>query len=123
MEYNLLREKWLPVIRADGSHDFISPCEIAGGDSPPVDLVPPRPDFRAALMEFLIGLIQTACPPQKEQDWFGRIDEPMTPDELRAAMEPFEQYFICSAPGHVSCRTLPCPTRTSLPETKSPPCS
>ncbi|WP_319778106.1 type I-E CRISPR-associated protein Cse1/CasA [Maridesulfovibrio sp.] len=93
MNYNLLREKWLPVIRADGSHDRIAPYEIVGGDSPPVDIIPPRPDFRAALMEFLIGLIQTVYPPDQEKDWQGGFINPPSQDELQSAMLVHEAYF------------------------------
>lgn len=88
-----MREKWLPVIRADGSHDRIAPYEIVGGDSPPVDLVPTRPDFRAALMEFLIGLVQTVFPPDQEKDWQDGLLNSPTQDELRSAMLAHEAYF------------------------------
>ncbi|WP_320171110.1 type I-E CRISPR-associated protein Cse1/CasA [Maridesulfovibrio sp.] len=93
MRYNILKKKWLPIIRADGSHDRIAPFEITGGGSPPVDLIPPRPDFRAALMEFLIGLIQTVRPPDQEKDWLHGFTNPPAQDDLQSAMLAYESYF------------------------------
>lgn len=93
MTYNLLREKWLPVIRKDGSHDRIAPWEITDGNSPIIDLMPPRADFRAALLEFLIGLMQTAYAPEQEKDWRELLKKPPLNKDLKAAMQAHEPYF------------------------------
>ena len=93
--FNLLVEKWLPVVRANGKFDCIAPWEIVEcfGDDSPVELMPPRPDFKAALMEFLVGLYQTAFPPMNKKEWRKLLEEPPSTDEVRAAFEPHEQYF------------------------------
>ncbi|WP_022660214.1 type I-E CRISPR-associated protein Cse1/CasA [Paucidesulfovibrio longus] len=91
--FNLLEERWLPIVRADGSEGVIAPWELAAGDNPPKDLAPPRPDFRAALMEFLVGLLQTVRPPETAGEWERLHEEPPAPDELRAAMEPHKSFF------------------------------
>lgn len=91
--YNLLQEKWLPVIRADGGRDLVAPWEITAGDPLPVELDVPRPDFKAAMMEFLVGLLQTVRPPEKRREWRLLLDAPPTPDELREAMRPYEPFF------------------------------
>lgn len=93
MRFNLLKERWIPVIRADGSRDVIAPWEITGGDPPPVDLAPPRPDFRAALLELLIGLLQTACAPPRNANWRALLKEPPPPEALRRVLAPHEPYF------------------------------
>ncbi len=43
--FNLLDERWLPVIRADGSLDRIAPWELASGEPPPMELAPPPGRF------------------------------------------------------------------------------
>lgn len=98
MHFNLLEERWIPVIRADGSRERIAPWEITGGDAPPVDLAPPRPDFRAALLEMLIGLLQTACPPARAKDWRRQLKQPPTPEALRKALAPHAPFFNLFGP-------------------------
>ncbi|NJB67909.1 CRISPR system Cascade subunit CasA [Desulfobaculum xiamenense] len=91
--FNLLEERWLPVIRADGTQGVIAPWEIAAGGSLPVALHVPRPDFRAAMMEFLVGLLQTVRPPARRKDWLAQLRQPPSPDELRQAMRPHVPFF------------------------------
>ena len=93
MRFNLIEERWIPVVRSDGMRDSIAPWELTRGDPPVVDLAPPRPDFRAALMELLIGLLQTAMPPAKVKGWQALLDQPPTPDALRQALAPHAPFF------------------------------
>ncbi|WP_461211493.1 type I-E CRISPR-associated protein Cse1/CasA [Desulfocurvus sp. DL9XJH121] len=93
MHCNLLEEHWIPVIRKDGSRGAIAPWEITEGDPLPVDLAPPRPDFRAALLEFLVGLMQTALAPAKEKDWRRLLQKPPKPEELREALALHAPFF------------------------------
>ncbi len=93
MAHNLLREKWLPVVLEDGTKVCIAPWEIVGGESLPVDIVPPRADFRAALLEFLVGLMQTVMAPEQKSDWARLLQNPPLPDVLRKAMQTHEPYF------------------------------
>ena len=69
---NLISERWIPVRRADGSHERIAPWQLTdgiGGNNPIVAVASPRPDFDGALTQFLIGLLQTTCTPTEEQWW------------------------------------------------------
>ena len=93
MNFNLISEKWIPVACADGSRKSIAPWELTRGDPPLVDLAPPRPDFRAALMELLVGLLQTALAPARNKDWRRLLAQPPSPDELRDALAPHAPYF------------------------------
>ncbi|TVM16947.1 type I-E CRISPR-associated protein Cse1/CasA [Oceanidesulfovibrio indonesiensis] len=93
MSLNLVRDRWLPAVLESGQVERIAPWEIARADDPPVNLAPPRHDFRLALFEFLIGLVQTACPPKngtKREQWY---DAPPSPETLREAMEPYASFF------------------------------
>ena len=59
MTFNLIHEAWLPVRRASGQGLWLKPADITGdlsGD-PIVALDFPRPDWNAAIIEFLIGLL------------------------------------------------------------------
>eukprot|EP01022_Parablepharisma_sp_SALTPOND_P012222 TRINITY_DN1566_c0_g1_i1.p1 TRINITY_DN1566_c0_g1~~TRINITY_DN1566_c0_g1_i1.p1 ORF type:complete len:1465 (-),score=343.02 TRINITY_DN1566_c0_g1_i1:4419-8813(-) len=93
MSLNLVRDRWLPAVLKSGRVERIAPWEITRADDPPIGLAPPRHDFRLALFEFLIGLVQTACPPAnttKREQWY---DAPPSPDTLRGAMEPYARFF------------------------------
>lgn len=68
---NLISERWIPVRRADGSHERIAPWQLTDciGDNPILAVASTRPDFDGALTQFLIGLLQTTCTPSEEQWW------------------------------------------------------
>lgn len=93
MAFNLLREPWIPVLRQSGSFDSITPHQIAARDDPPVDIAAPRPDFRAGLLEFLVGLLQTFHPPADRKEWRRLLAEPPDPLELRDVLKPHARYF------------------------------
>ncbi|MGQ0622131.1 MAG: type I-E CRISPR-associated protein Cse1/CasA [Panacagrimonas sp.] len=95
---NLINDRWLPVIRAQG-YERIAPREIADIANPVLRLAATRPDFNASLMQFLIGLVQTACAPTGQQDWITRYLAPPTPDQLGVALEPFAPYFELDGDG------------------------
>ena len=58
---NLISECWIPVRRADGSRQRITPWQLTDGvsDNPILAVASPRPDFDGALTQFFIGLLQT----------------------------------------------------------------
>ena len=68
---NLLNDVWLPARRENGTRATIRPAEITAdlAANPIVALEWPRADFRLAALEFLIGLLATACPPADEESW------------------------------------------------------
>ena len=93
MPYNLLHEPWIPVRYEDGETGWIEPWRVTDPDRPPIALAAPRPDFNGALIQFLIGLVQTCCPPETERDWRRWFKQPPTPDELKAAFSRYEHAF------------------------------
>jgi len=93
MQYNLMDEAWLPALFDGERTEWIRPWEIVGGDPPPIGLNPQRADFRAALMEFLVGLLQTTFAPKDMRTRDRMIENPPEPEALREAFMAHEPYF------------------------------
>lgn len=97
MDVNLLNDPWLPFRTKEGAIDYRPPSAVADPDI--VDLALPRADFQGAAYQFLIGLLQTALPPQDHGDWLDRFIEPPDIDELEAAFAPFASAFELDGDG------------------------
>ncbi len=89
--YNLLTDRWLPVRLKDGSTEKITPHEIGRTDI--LDINAPRADFRGALYQFLIGLLQTAFAPENLKEWRRWWLEPPDVETLEQAFTPYERAF------------------------------
>lgn len=77
---NLIYDPWIQVIDADNAISLISPSQIS---HPPIkDIVTVRPDFKGALYQLLIGLLQTAAAPRNDQEWFAMWETPPSSNEL-----------------------------------------
>ncbi len=117
---NLLSDPWLPTRRASGALTRILPSEVTGdlATDPVVAIQWPRADFRIATLEFLIGLIATACPPADEEAWLERWRAPPAPGDLAAAFAPLAHAFNLAAPGPRFMQDLEdLPGAPDLPET------
>jgi len=97
--FNLLAERWLPIRRLSGVADIIRPAQIAKTADPVVAIDWPRPDFRIATLEFLIGLLALAAPPRDLDAWADGWEEPPTVDALDAAFAPLAHAFDLDGPG------------------------
>ncbi len=97
---NLLYEPWIPVIRKSGRQEKIAPWQIVEINDPVIELAAPRPDFNGAMMEFLIGLLQTTAAPENHNQWVDWLESPPSPDTLKTKFESVESAFECmgSAP-------------------------
>ena len=58
MPMNLLKQEWINVSLRNGTREVISVAAL--GRENIVDVTTPRADFRGALYQFFIGLLQTA---------------------------------------------------------------
>lgn len=94
---NLLAEKWLPIRRTNGSLDWIAPHQITEPDI--VSLAANRPDFNGALIQFLIGLLQTTTIIDDEIDWADSFDEPPSAAILQAWFAPVTNAFVLDGEG------------------------
>ncbi len=85
MHFNLIDEKWIPVRRRDGSVESMAPWQITEGftDNPVVALNAVRPDFNGALVQFLIGLVQTTAAPSDNDDWEEYLESPPSMETLK----------------------------------------
>lgn len=103
MAFNLLNERFLPILRANGTKERIAPWQITDhyADNPVVALDAPRPDFNGgALLQFLVGLLQTAFAPKNDGEWAARLfGEPPSPKELQAAFARYENAFNLDGDG------------------------
>lgn len=95
MEFNLIEKQWIPVLRRDGTREMIAPHEVTDQffENPVVSLNAPRPDFNGALIQFLIGLVQTVAAPQNGTEWKKKLVDPPAPDELLALSKPERKAF------------------------------
>jgi CRISPR system Cascade subunit CasA len=75
----------------------IAPWQIT--DATVLSVASPRPDFDGALIQFLIGLCQTALPPENRTEWRKRLTDPPSPDELKAAFSPLAGAFVIGGDG------------------------
>ena len=96
---NLLEDAWIPVKRKSGKSDIIAPWQITDTDDPVLSLHAVRPDFNGALLQFLIGLLQTAMPPKDYDKWVDWLEEPPLPELLQEKFMPYMEAFNLDGDG------------------------
>ena len=98
---NLIYDPWIPIRRRDGRQHQIAPWQLTEqyDTNPIVDILSPRGDFGGALMEFLIGLLQTTSTIEREEDWEDAFEDPPSSDELRTQLDPVAPAFEFDGPG------------------------
>lgn len=96
---NLLADRWIPVVRFDGSRERIAPWQITDTtpENPAVALDAPRADFNGSLVQLLIGLVQTTCPPRNDREWARYLQQPPDPEYLQRAFAPLVPVFGLTA--------------------------
>lgn len=99
---NLLKEHWIPVRRASGERLWIAPHQITDcvEHDPIVALDAVRPDFNGALIQFLIGLVQTAwARAGKSFERETMLWEPPSPSSLEERFAPLKEAFELDGDG------------------------
>ncbi len=101
MPFNLIDTPWLEARRASGARAVIRPHEITDGfeTDPIVGLDFPRPDWNAALTEWLIGLVFLALPPTNGHAWGDLFHAPPSPRDLADAFAPLARFFDLDGEG------------------------
>ncbi|HVC38125.1 MAG TPA: type I-E CRISPR-associated protein Cse1/CasA [Gammaproteobacteria bacterium] len=94
---NLLDEAWIPVRRKNSTQDWIAPWQI--GEPDIVALDSRRPDFNGALIQFLIGLVQTTTPMNSHAEWQLWYDAPPSIETLKRWFAPVESAFVFDGDG------------------------
>ncbi len=98
---NLIEDEWIPVRRRSGGVARIAPWQLTDGfaEDPFVELAAPRPDFNGALVQFLIGLLQTCFAPEDAHEWRQRFHHAPTSGELKKAFVPVAAHFDLDGDG------------------------
>ena len=98
--FNLLTDACFPVLRRDGRQEAIRFADLTSqyGTNPVVDFVLPRPDFQGSAYQLGIAWLQTAFPPQDDEDWEDWLVTPPTPDQLTTQFQPYAEAFRLWAP-------------------------
>jgi CRISPR system Cascade subunit CasA len=101
MQFNLIDEKWIPIKRRDGTEENIAPWEVTDGfiENPVVSLNAPRPDFNGALIQFLIGLVQTTAAPANRIEWKLKLNTPPETGELQIRCATVRHAFELAGDG------------------------
>ncbi|MCF7990770.1 MAG: type I-E CRISPR-associated protein Cse1/CasA [Thiohalocapsa sp.] len=103
MPHNLLTSPWIPIRRLSPAKEQqnIAPWQITDAidTNPIVALDAPRPDFNGALVQFLIGLLQTAFAPRDPDEWFERFATAPTPEVLQDAFSAYAHAFDLDGDG------------------------
>ena len=99
--FNLINNSWIPVIRKSGERKLITPARLVDryAEDPVLALDSSRPDFNGALVQFLIGLVQTTFPPANESEWRKKFSKPPTSDELKFAFGHYAHAFNLDGAG------------------------
>lgn len=98
---NLIDDAWIPVRRKNGRIDRIAPWQITDstGAEVIIELAAPRPDFNGALIQLLIGLLQTTIAPMNPRQWRQHLETPPKPEELHKAFKPIAKAFELDGEG------------------------
>ncbi len=99
---NLLDTPWIKCVRLDKTTAVISPPQLTQGhheNNPIIDIVTDRPDFRGALYQFLIGLLQSIHPPATETEWKKQWDQPPSSEELEVRFKQMQHAFKLDTTG------------------------
>lgn len=89
MPLNLIEDVWIPVIDSEGNRRIIAPWQMADRNILRPDW--PRADLNIACLEFMIGLMFLADPPEDIDDWEDR--QKPDPERLRGRLHSFAPAF------------------------------
>ncbi len=97
-QFNLLFNPWIPARTRHGENKPIKAYEVVRNDIVALDA--PRADFNAALMQFLIGLLQTIFAPKNPRAWRKLFNQPPSEDELKKKFEGIKDAFYLDGDGY-----------------------
>ncbi|CBL44342.1 conserved hypothetical protein [gamma proteobacterium HdN1] len=104
---NLVSDRWLCCVSFEGEKECISPIGLGGAQWR--DIRSARPDFRGALYQFLIGLLQTAYAPEDLDEWRERFANPPDTEILSAAFATWQDAFHLESDGPAFMQDLALP--------------
>jgi CRISPR system Cascade subunit CasA len=93
---NLIHDAWLPIRRRSGVAERIAPWQVTErfAEDPVMALASPRADFDGALVQFLLGLLETTLTiPGTRERLLRPRRTPPDPQSLREALAPLAGAF------------------------------
>jgi len=89
-------------VKENGTQEVIAPWQIADADMPSrvSTLNAFRPDFNGALIQFLIGLVQTTLAPEDEVEWAVGLENPPSSDEIKSSFSSVADAFNLGGQGY-----------------------
>ena len=98
---NLLKDPWLPIIRKNGAKEKIAIYQLLDSykENPIMELEAPRPDFKNALYQLLIGIVQVAAMPEDEEEWGELFEEPYSTEEFSKQVLKYKECFEIDSEG------------------------
>lgn len=98
---NLIYDQWIPVRRKSGKKEKIAPWQMTDEifSDPIVEIAALRPDFNGALIQFLIGLLQTTCAPESRSQWRNWFNNSPLPEDLKNKFESVAHAFNLDGDG------------------------
>jgi CRISPR system Cascade subunit CasA len=98
---NLVKDCWLPVVRRNGAREEIAIHQLLNqyDENPVMDIEAPRPDFRNALYQLLIGIIQVAAMPNSEEEWGELFYKPYEADDFSGRLLKLQHCFEIDSDG------------------------
>jgi len=93
---NLVNDPWIPIQRNNGDQDVIAPWQITEQSDTEHEIVSissPRADFDGALIQFLIGLLQTTMTPDNENAWADYLEKPPSSEVLKKSFSSLTHAF------------------------------
>ncbi|MDR2240649.1 MAG: type I-E CRISPR-associated protein Cse1/CasA [Zoogloeaceae bacterium] len=103
---DLLAECWMTGV---GTHGLTPFSPLMMGSPNLLDIHACRPDFRGALFQFLIGLLQTAYAPEDQDEWRERLAAPPDAKTLEQVFNPYRHAFLLENDGPAFLQDLSLP--------------
>ena len=98
---NLIKDLWLPIVKKNGDREKIAIYQLLVDyrTNPIMDLEAPRPDFRNALYQLLIGIVQVSAMPDRERNWKKLFIEPYNSEDFSKRVLKYEDCFEIDSDG------------------------
>ncbi len=92
---NLVKDIWLPIVRKNGKEEKIAIHQLLKEyeSNPVMEILVPRPDFKNALYQLLIGIVQVTSMPESEVDWAECFENPCSSFEFSERVREYEDCF------------------------------
>mgnify|MGYP000341303178 CR=1 FL=1 len=101
MQFNLLRDRWIPIRAKSGKRKTIAPWELTVEytDDPVLQIDFPRADLNSGMIQLLIGAVQTCLYPKSMFQWQRFKENPPDPEFLWQSMDKEADAFELAGKG------------------------